>query len=348
MRVVLDLKGLHSVKKKLADGTVKTYHYAWRGGPAIDEKFEFGTVEFATEFDRIVKEASQPDTEKLSGLIENYKKKGLPYAASTRNSYTYFLDDLRARHGNMPVAAIEELGSRTIFEAWRDDWHAKPRMADLAWSVVRRMFNFSVEAELIKRNPCTGGSGYKVGTRREIIWTETEIALLCAKAPKPIRDALTLAIETGQRQGNLLELKWSAYDGTRIHLQTSKKGRKVSVLVSAELRLLLEQLKSENAKRPVMAQTILTNSRGQSWSSDGFRTSWGKAVKKAGIEGKTFHDLRGTFITRARRSGSTPDQIAEITGHSEKSVREVLEAHYLATDQTVSDAVILKLERAKK
>jgi integrase len=348
MRVMIDLKGLHSVKKKLASGAVKRYYYAWRGGPAIDEKYEYGTVPFAKEFDRLKKEHKAPKLDELSGLIDNYKTKGLPKAKSTRKSYTYFLDDLRTDHGSMSIAAIEELGSRTIFEDWRDKWKNAPRMADLAWTVARRVFNYSLNAELIKRNPCRGGSGYERGSRKEIIWTDTEISLMRAKAPKHIVDALTLAIETGQRQGNLLSLKWSAYDGTRLHLQTSKRGKKVSILVSAELRLLLEELKAQNTKRPVAAQTILTNSRGKPWTEDGFRTSWGKATAKAGIEGKTFHDLRGTFITKARRSGSTAEHIAEITGHSKKSVNEVLEAHYLATDLEVSDAVILKLERAKK
>ena len=37
--------------------------------------------------------------------------------------------------------------------------------------------------------------------------------------------ALMLAIWTSQRQGDLLRLPWSAYDGTHIRLQQSKTGR---------------------------------------------------------------------------------------------------------------------------
>jgi integrase len=63
------------------------------------------------------------------------------------------------------------------------------------------------------------------------------------------------------------------------------------------------------------------------------------------IEGVTFHDLRGTFITERRREGSTTEQIASITGHSIAEVGRVLEKLYLATDQQTSDAVILRMER---
>ena len=36
MRV--NLKGIHSVKMLLASGKTEVYHYAWRGGPAIQAK----------------------------------------------------------------------------------------------------------------------------------------------------------------------------------------------------------------------------------------------------------------------------------------------------------------------
>jgi len=34
MRVVL--KGIDSAVKRLADGSIRTYHYAWRGGPRLE------------------------------------------------------------------------------------------------------------------------------------------------------------------------------------------------------------------------------------------------------------------------------------------------------------------------
>ena len=42
-----------------------------------------------------------------------------------------------------------------------------------------------------------------------------------------------------------------------------------------------------------------------------------------------FHDLRGTTVTLLSESGSNPQQIATITGHSLKTVHRILE-RYLA------------------
>jgi len=339
---MIDLKGLHKTSKKLASGEVKAYYYAWKGGPSIAATFEYGTVEFANEFNRLVKGNGSARKDTLGELIQNYREKDMPKKKpATRRSYAPILDDLAAAHGIMPIAAIEEMGSRVIFEKWRDKRKDTPRSASLAWTVVRRVFSFSVKAELLKRNPCLGGSGYAVGSRSKIIWTDAEIETFRARAPAHIAQVMTVALETGQRQGDILKMKWSSYDGKRIQLTQEKRGTEVTILVSAELRLLIESLDRS-------AITILTNSKGKPWTSSGFRASWRTALEQAGIKGKTFHDLRGTFITRARRSGSKTSDIASVTGHSEKSVIELLEKHYLADDLEVSDAVILKMERAKK
>ena len=90
---------------------------------------------------------------------------------------------------------------------------------------------------------------------------------------------------------------------------------------------------------------IATASRGR---SDGFRASWGKACKQAGIVGVTFHDLRGTAVTRLALAGCTEAEIATITGHSLRDVRSILDAHYLHRDPALGESAITKLERGTK
>src|SRR5262249_35563126 len=50
------------------------------------------------------------------------------------------------------------------------------------------------------------------------------------------------------------------------------------------------------------------------------------------LVGLTFHDLRGTAVTRLAIAGATEAEIATITGHSLRSVRAILDTHYLARD----------------
>ncbi|MFY9879269.1 MAG: tyrosine-type recombinase/integrase, partial [Pseudolabrys sp.] len=152
---------------------------------------------------------------------------------------------------------------------------------------------------------------------------------------------LLLALWTGQRQGDLLRLPWSAYDGKHIRLRQSKGGARVVIRVGTPLKAALDAA----VKRSTI---ILTNSDGKPWSQDGFRASWRKACAKAGIVGVTFHDLRGTAVTRLALAGCTEAEIATITGHSLRSVRAIIDTHYLARDPALGESAITKLEGRTK
>ncbi len=340
----VQLKGLHTVKKRMSDGTIKEYYYAWRGGPRLTADPIKDRIAFIAEFNEMRRANAEPEKETLAGLIVQYKSSAAysELSAVSKRDYDPFLADLSKQFGDMPTLALNEHGPRAIFKGWRETMSANPRKADRAWAVAKRVFSWAVDMELIIRNPCAGGGHLWKGSRADIIWTDEQIDAAKAHLGKELWQALMLALWTGQRQGDLLALTWTAYDGQHIRLKQSKTGKRVTIRVHSELKKMLDEMTRSDAVN------VLVNTRGKPWSSDGFKTSWGKATKKAGISGVTFHDLRGTFITKARRSGATMEEIAAASGHSIKDVARVLEAHYLAHDEATNDAVILKLERVKK
>jgi integrase len=165
-------------------------------------------------------------------------------------------------------------------------------------------------------------------------------------APSHLHLPLLLALWTGQRQGDLLRLTWSAYDGTYVRLRQSKSVRRnvrrpvyVTIPVGAPLKAALDE-----AIKIKQSPMILLNSEGRPWTPDGFRASWGKACKRAKIEEVTFNDLRGTAVTRLALVSCSESEIATITGHSIRDVRSILDAHYLHRDQALAENAIRKLE----
>ena len=62
----------------------------------------------------------------------------------------------------------------------------------------------------------------------------------------------------------------------------------------------------------------------------------------------TFHDLRGTAVTRLALAECTEAEIATITGHSLRDVRAILDAHYLRRDPALGESAIRKLEMRTK
>ena len=80
-------------------------------------------------------------------------------------------------------------------------------------------------------------------------------------------------------------------------------------------------------------------------AADGFRSSWRKACAKAGVKDLTFHDLRGSAITRLAVAGATVPEIAKFSGLSLADVRSILDRHYLGGDEVLAENAVRKLER---
>ena len=76
-------------------------------------------------------------------------------------------------------------------------------------------------------NPCERGGRLYAADRVDAIWTEEMIGRAVGGLPQELRWAFVLALWTGQRQGDLLRLPWSAFDGQQIRFHQSKTGRRL-------------------------------------------------------------------------------------------------------------------------
>jgi integrase len=339
VRVVL--KGIHKVKRRLANGEFKVHFYAWRGGPAIHAKP--GTPEFLRAYDEAHSSLRQPRAGTLMTVIAEYKAapEFTKLAPSTRRAYLIYIKLMEDAFGDLPLAALADRRVRGEFKTWRDAFARTPRKADYAWTTLARIMSFAKDRGMIATNPCEKGGRLYAADRTDRFWGETEIAALLSVASPEIALALVLALWTGQRQGDLLRLPWSSYDGSYLRLRQSKTGRRVAMPAGAPLKVLLDGTE----RRGLL---ILTNSYGHPWTSDGFRTSWSKACARAGVSGLTFHDLRGSAVVRLALAEATVPQIATFTGHSLKDVEAILDAHYLGRDVQLAEAAVLKLEQRTK
>ena len=339
VRVVL--KGIHKVNKRLATGELKTYYYAWRGGPQI--KASPGSPEFVGLYNEAYASLRKPAAGTLMTIIAEYKASAEynRLRPSTLRAYATYIRLIEQEFGDMPLSALSDPRVRGDFKQWRDSFAETPRKADYAWTTLARILSFAKDRALISANPCEGGGRLYVANRTDKVWQERHVEAFLKIAPPEMQLGLLLALWTGQRQGDLLRLPWSAYDGKHIRLQQSKTKRRVVIPAGEPLRLALDA----TARR---SPVILTNRYGRPWTSDGFRTSWAKTCQKAGIRGLTFHDLRGSAVVRLAIADATVPQIAAFTGHSLKDVEAILDAHYLGRDVKLAEIAIMKLETRTK
>jgi len=263
-------------------------------------------------------------------------------AERTRDDYRKHLDAIETEFGSFPIAGLTNKRARVIFSEWKDVLAKKSlRQADYAWAVFARCLSWALKRGLVDVNPLERGGRLYRSARAECVWSDDEETRLLAVASQHVALAFMLAIWTGQRQGDLLCLSWAAYDGAKIRLRQSKTGVRVVIPVAAPLKSLLDS----TARRSPL---ILTQRDGRPWTEEGFRSSWRKAVAKAKINGRTFHDIRGTAVTRLAIAGCTEAEIATLTGHSINDVRSILDANYLHRDPQLAESAIRKLERRTK
>ncbi len=344
------LKGLNKVTTRLRSGATVTYYYAWKGGPRLSGAF--GSAEFHASYADAVRTRRAEATHQLRSLLDLYQDAAdfTDLAKRTQADYRKHLRAIDREFGDFPLAALDDRRTRGEFMAWRDRLATRSRrQADYAFAVLARVLSWSLDRGLITTNPCRAGGRVYRAARSDRIWTTVDEAAFYARAPDHLHLALSLALWTGQRQGDLIALTWAQYDGTHLRLVQGKSvskvrrsaGKRVVIRVGAPLKARLDARRAGRAP----GETILLTERGAAWTEGGFRASWRKACALAGVTGVTFHDLRGTAVTRLALAGATPPEIATVTGHSLRDVNEILDAHYLNRDPALGEAAIRKLER---
>jgi integrase len=333
------LRGIHTVKVKLASGERATYYYAWRKGPRLIG--EPGSPEFLASYTAAHKSRSEPDGATFHAVIAGYKasKAFLDLAPRSKADYLKQLAKIETKFGTLPLAALDDPRVTHDFLEWRDSMANGPRQADYAWMCLMCLISWARGRGMTLYRPPERIERLYHADRSDKIWEETHIAAFMAVAPEPLQLALVLALETGQRQGDLLALPWSAYDGQWIRLRQGKTGRRVNVPVTRRLRSVLDNIKRRGT-------VILTNKRGLPWMPNAFRTAWRRACLEAKITGLHFHDLRGTAVTRLAEAECSNAEIASITGHSMHDVGAILDK-YLARTDKIAMTAIAKLERGK-
>ncbi|MDX2334569.1 hypothetical protein [Brevundimonas vesicularis] len=233
----------------------------------------------------------------------------------TQRDYRRQLDKVQAKFGKLSIAAMNApLISDHIYR-WRDEMaKASPRQADYAISVLAAMLTWCVRRGLIDHNRASGVSDVYAANRRENVWTPEQEAALHAIASTPLRWFATVAVETGLSQQDLLVLPKSAVQGNLIVSKRLKNGTPVAIPISPRLRAALDEFPATDSV------LLLNKADGTPWDmkGNGLRAAFRDACSDAAISGRTFHDLRGTFITRRRALGWTAEETALCSGHKVK------------------------------
>jgi integrase len=136
--------------------------------------------------------------------------------------------------------------------------------------------------------------------------------------------AVLLSMNTGLRRGEVLKLRWGSVDLNRrlltVEGRNAKNRQTRHVPLNDEAVRVLQSWREQSGTGARVFDV-----------ATGFRTAWGKVLKRAGISNFRWHDLRHHFASRLVQHGVPLNTVRDLLGHS--SVGMSLRYAHLAPDQ---------------
>lgn len=199
----------------------------------------------------------------------------------------------------------------------------KPATVYQELAFMRHVFNVArKEWKWVKENPVADLSfaiGNKNARTRWLTVEEERSLLHCATNPSWLKNLIVLALHTGMRRGEILNLNWQDIEFFRklLTVQKSKNGEKRSIPLSKTLQNTLLSMKVRDISCRVFPISIRS-----------LRVSFDNALEKAKIENFHFHDLRHTFATRLVQNGVDLYKVKELLGHKTITMTMRYAHHY--------------------
>ena len=145
---------------------------------------------------------------------------------------------------------------------------------------------------------------------------ETQKLLAACKVSryKSLYCIVIIALSTGARQGEIMNLRWKDIDFNHkvMRLEETKNGERRTVPLSA-----LALVEIQNLKKDRRIDTTFLFPRADGHKPFDIKKHWIRAVCQAELDDFRFHDLRHTAASNLAMSGASLLAIADILGHKQ-------------------------------
>lgn len=242
-------------------------------------------------------------------ITAEYRKTFGALAKSTRDHYRIALDNLDLAFKGF---ALEQIEPRHVKEYMRR--RTKKGAARLEKRVLSAFFNWAREnGHTSAPNPCFGikfskaeKRDYGIQTVRKVYVTDAEFQAVYGRADDTVKDAMDLALLTGQRPSDLLKARRQDISEGVLWIAQEKTGKRMGIKVEGELKGVLERI--QGRERDVPSMYLLCDRQGQRLTYHALYARFRKALGDAKWQ---FRDIR------AKAASDSPDlkRAQQLLGH---------------------------------
>jgi integrase len=253
-------------------------------------------------------------TPTVAEILDRYQAECLPaLAPRTARDYVRHIRDLKRWYGDRiaselkpkdfaPFLAIP-IGKKGIVQRIRQlgVFSAALTQAVSFWFILDR--NVLRDVKRPKRAP------------RDRLIEDHEFEAVRSSAPVRVGLMMDLALRLGQRQGDLLNLKWTDLRDGYVHLQQGKTGKRLAIEITPDLKRVFGRC----AMLPNRSEYVIPNKFGTCYTSEGFRACWQRTINaycRRGGKRFTFHDVRAMCATKC----DSLEEASKLLGHSNPGI----------------------------
>ena len=239
------------------------------------------------------------------------------FTAKTMRNYKTTFNFLKSAFGNpflteltskeLETYLLNRLKSSSVYSASRD------------YRQIASMLNKAVQDGFLLENPMKKIKRFRLPEKQPLFYSKEDFQKLIEVIDNPdIIDIVKIALYTGLRQGELIQMDWSQVDfnerllilNNQNYLTKSKRIRTVPLTEPALEILAKRQRQSESS----FVFTLFNEKIKQDYITHKFK----KYVRKAKINSKlTFHSLRHTTASWLVQSGVSIYHVSKILGHAD-------------------------------
>src|SRR5207248_11223925 len=168
------------------------------------------------------------------------------------------------------------------------------------------------ECEMLPFDPTQGVKSPRVPAGRVRYLHPKELYAIIAACPEWLRPIVALAVLTGMRRGEIMNLRWLDIDLSqcRLYLPQTKNGEGRIVYLNEGARAVLSSMPCEPGVS--IADKIFCDNTPEQVS-----VTFGRVCRDLKIADFRFHDLRHTAASWLRMSGADIHTVAQLLGHKD-------------------------------
>lgn len=330
-------------------GNVRIYFRKGRKSQKIRLREPLGSAGFLAEYRRALTgeaPATKQSLRTISGkqgtfgwLVHTYYQSSEfgQLSASTKPVRRRILDGLCGRVGEIDLTDFQVRHIRRL----RDEKQSTPAAANSLLKILKVLFKWAVQAELIDQNPARDVPAIRVRSEGFHTWSEAEVKRFEDRHPEgsKARLALALLLYTGVRRSDVVALGRQMEQDGALRFRQTKTGKWLTIPILPALRAEIDRHNTNHL-------TYLVTEYGRPFTAAGFGNWFRDRCDEAGLTHCSAHGLRKAGATRAANNGASAHQLKAMYGW--ENLEEAERYTRTADQKRLAESGIHYLERERK